>query len=409
MQTHRLEEREMQFGVFTVSDITPDPHTGRTPDDTERVRSILTIAQHAEEVGLDVFATGEHHNPPFVASSPTTMLGYLAGRTKDIVLSTATTLITTNDPVRLAEEYAMLQVVSDGRMDLMMGRGNTGPVYPWFGQDIRQGIPLAIENYALLRRLWTEEVVDWEGKFRTPLQGFTSTPRPLDGIPPFVWHGSIRSPEIAEQAAFYGDGFFHNNIFWPMSHTKQMVAFYRQRFEHYGHGRADQAIVGLGGQVFMRKNSQDAVDEFRPYFDNAPVYGHGPSLEDFSAQTPLTVGSPQQVIDRYAAMRHDVGHYQRQLFLIDHAGLPLKTVLEQLDILGGEVVPVLRKEMESDRPADVPSGPPTHAERLAQARAAGTVHEQSVAAADHWTGKTAEDDTAAADAVAGRQGAASGR
>ncbi|GEL46018.1 monooxygenase [Cellulomonas hominis] len=398
----------MQFGVFTVSDITPDPTTGRTPDDTERVRSILAIAEHAEEVGLDVFATGEHHNPPFVASSPTTMLGYLAARTKRIVLSTATTLITTNDPVRLAEEYAMLQVISDGRMDLMMGRGNTGPVYPWFGQDIRQGIPLAIENYALLRRLWEEDVVDWEGKFRTPLQGFTSTPRPLDGVPPFVWHGSIRSPEIAEQAAYYGDGFFHNNIFWPMSHTKQMVQFYRQRFEHYGHGRADQAIVGLGGQVFMRKNSQDAVNEFRPYFDNAPVYGHGPSLEDFSEQTPLTVGSPQQVIDRYAAMRHDVGHYQRQLFLIDHAGLPLKTVFEQLDILGGEVVPVLRTEMESDRPAHVPSGPPSHAERVAAARAAGEVHTQPVAAADHWTGKTAEDDAAAADAVTARPGSAFG-
>jgi putative FMN-dependent luciferase-like monooxygenase len=400
----------MQFGVFTVSDITPDPTTGRVPDDTERVRSILAIAEHAEEVGLDVFATGEHHNPPFVASSPTTMLGYLAARTKRITLSTATTLITTNDPVRLAEEYAMLQVISDGRMDLMLGRGNTGPVYPWFGQDIRQGIPLAVENYALLRRLWTEDVVDWEGKFRTPLQGFTSTPRPLDGVAPFVWHGSIRSPEIAEQAAYYGDGFFHNNIFWPMSHTKQMVRYYRQRFEHYGHGRADQAIVGLGGQVFMRKNSQDAVSEFRPYFDNAPVYGHGPTMEDFAEQTPLTVGSPQQVIDRYAAMRHDVGHYQRQMFLIDHAGLPLKTVFEQLDILGGEVVPVLRKEMESDRPEGVPSNPPSHAERVAQARAAGAVHEQAVAAADHWTGKTAEDDVAAADAVtpAARPGSAFG-
>jgi hypothetical protein len=150
------------------------------------------------------------------------------------------------------------------------------------------------------------------------------------------------------------------------------------------------------------------VDEFRPYFDNAPVYGHGPSLEDFSEQTPLTVGSPQQVIDRYAAMRHDVGHYQRQLFLIDHAGLPLKTVFEQLDILGGEVVPVLRKEMESDRPAHVPSGPPSHAERVAAARAAGEVHTQPVAAADHWTGKTAEDDAAAADAVTARPGSAFG-
>ncbi|WP_031035473.1 LLM class flavin-dependent oxidoreductase, partial [Streptomyces sp. NRRL WC-3725] len=110
---------------------------------------------------------GEHHNPPFVPSSPTTMLGWIAARTERLVLSTSTT----------------------------------------------------IENYALLRRLWREDVVDWEGKFRTPLQGFTSTPRPLDDVPPFVWHGSIRSPEIAEQAAYYGDGFFHNNIFWPKEHT----------------------------------------------------------------------------------------------------------------------------------------------------------------------------------------------
>ena len=193
----------------------------------------------------------------------------------------------------------MLQHVSGGRMDLTLGRGNTGPVYPWFGEDIRQGIPLAIEKYGLLRRLWREDFVDWEGQFRTPLQGFQSTPRPLDGVPPFVWHGSIRSPEIAEQAAYYGDGFFSNHIFWPASHTAKMVQFYRQRFEHYGHGTAAQAIVGLGGQVFMRKNSQDAVNEFRPYFDNAPVYGHGPSLEEFSEQTPLSVGSPQQVIDKH--------------------------------------------------------------------------------------------------------------
>ncbi|GHS88987.1 monooxygenase [Actinomycetota bacterium] len=389
----------MQFGIFTVSDVTTDPTTGRTPDDTERVRSLLTIAQHADAAGLDVFATGEHHNPPFVASSPTTLLGYLVGTTKNILLSTSTTLITTNDPVKIAEDYAMLQVISDGRMDLMMGRGNTGPVYPWFGKDIRQGIPLAIENYALLRRLWDEEVVDWQGKFRTPLQGFTATPRPLDGVPPFVWHGSIRSPEIAEQAAYYGDGFFHNNIFWPISHTKQMVQYYRQRFEHYGHGQADQAIVGLGGQVFMRKNSQDAQREFRPYFDNAPVYGHGPTMEEFTEQTPLTVGSPQEVIDRYAAMREHVGDYQRQLFLIDHAGLPLKTVLEQIDLLAGEVVPVLRKEMEAARPAHVPANPPSHADLVAKARAAGQVHNQAVAAGDHWTGRTAEDDLAAAEAV----------
>ena len=144
----------------------------------------------------------------------------------------------------------------------------------------------------------------------------------------------------------------------------KLIGYYRQRFEHYGHGSADQAIVGLGGQAFMRKNSQDAKTEFRPYFDNAPVYGHGPSMEDFTEQTPLTVGSPQEVIDRYAAMREHYGDYQRQLFLVDHAGLPLKTVLEQLDILGAEVLPELRREFDARRPAHVPDGP-THAARVA--------------------------------------------
>jgi len=349
----------MQFGIFSVGDVTPDPTTGRTPTEHERIKAMVAIAQKAEEVGLDVFATGEHHNPPFVPSSPTTMLGYVAARTQRLILSTSTTLITTDDPVKIAEDFAMLQHLADGRVDIMLGRGNTGPVYPWFGKDIREAIPLTVQNYQLLHRLWTEDVVDWEGKFRTPLHSFTSTPRPLDGVAPFVWHGAIRTPEIAEIAAFYGDGFFANHIFWPAVHTQRMVEYYRRRFEHYGHGSADQAIVGLGGQVFMRRNSQDAVAEFRPYFDVAPVYGHGPSLEDFTAQTPLTVGSPQQVIERTLGFREYVGDYQRQLFLVDHAGLPLKTVLEQLDLLGEEVVPVLRKEFAIGRPAHVPDAP-TH-------------------------------------------------
>ena len=360
----------MQFGIMTVSDITEDPTTRQTPSEAERIQNTLTIAKHAEEVGLDVFALGEHHNPPFWSSSPTTTLAYIAAQTERLILTTSTTLITTNDPVKIAEDFAMLQHVSGGRADLMLGRGNTGPVYPWFGKDIRQGLPLTIENYNLLHRLWREDVVDWEGQFRTPLSGFTSTPRPRDGVPPFVWHGSIRTPEIAEQAAFYGNGFFANNIFWPKEHYQRLITLYRERFAHYGHGTAEQAIVGLGGQVFMSANSQDAVKQFRPYFDNAPVYGHGPSLEDFSEMTPLTVGSPQQVIDRYAAMRETFGDYQRQLFLIDHAGLPVKTVLEQLDILGGEVVPVLRRELQKNRPAEVPDAP-THANLVAKAYADG--------------------------------------
>ena len=383
----------MQFGIFSVGDVTTDPTTGRTPTEHERIKATVEIARLADEVGLDVFAVGQHHNPPFVASSPTTTLAWVGAQTKNIILSTATTLITTTDPVRLAEDYGTLQHLTDGRMDLMLGRGNTGPVYPWFGKDIRDGIDLSIENYALLRRLWDEEVVTWEGRFRTPLHAFTATPRPLDGVPPFVWHGSIRSPEIAEQAAYYGDGFFSNHIFWGPSHTKRMVELYRRRFAHYGHGAPEQAIVGLGGQVFMRRNSQDAVNEFRPYFDNAPVYGGVPSLEDFMAQTPLTVGSPEQVIERTLGFRDYVGDYQRQLFLMDHAGLPLKTVLEQVELLGTEVVPVLRRELAARRAPGVPDAP-THTARRA-ALGAGEPAEGR-AAVDRWTGTRAEEDNVGA-------------
>src|SRR5215212_11965684 len=126
----------MQFGLFTVGDVTPDPVNKTIQTEHERIKNTVTSAKKAEEIGLDVFATGEHHNPPFVPSSPTTFMGYVAARTNRLILSTATTLITTNDPVKIAEDYAYVQHLADGRVDLMLGRGNTGPVYPWFGFDI---------------------------------------------------------------------------------------------------------------------------------------------------------------------------------------------------------------------------------------------------------------------------------
>jgi len=350
----------MQFGIFSVSDITRNAVTGETPSEAERIQASVQLARRADEVGLDVFAIGEHHNPPFFSSSPTTLLAAIAARTERIVLSTAVTLITTNDPVKIAEDYAMLQHLSGGRVDLMLGRGNTGPVYPWFGKDIREGLPLALENYNLLHRLWREDVVDWEGHHRSPLQGFTAIPRPLDDVPPFVWHGAIRTPEIAEQAAYYGNGYFANNILAPNFHFKPLVNLYRERFAHYGHGTPEQAIVGLGGQAFIAKTTQEAVSTFRPYFEGSPLYGASYSLEDFRRGTPLSVGSPQEVIEKTLTFQEGFGDYQRQLWLVDHAGLPLEMALEQVELLGTEVVPVLRREMESRRSPEVPDAP-THA------------------------------------------------
>jgi len=346
----------MEFGIFSVSDVSRDPLTGITPSEAQRITETVEIAKKTEEVGLDVFAIGEHHNAPFFSSSPTTLLAYIAAQTTTLKVSTSTTLITTNDPVRIAEEYSMLQHLAKGRMDLMLGRGNTAPVYPWFGKDIRSALPLALENYDLLHRLWHEDVVDWEGNFRTPLRGFTSTPRPLDDVAPFVWHGSIRTPEIAEQAARYGDGFFANHIFWPREHFKRLIDYYRERYEFHGHGTAKQAIVGLGGQAFIAKNSQDAWTRYRPYFNASPIYA-GSRMEDVVRQTPLSVGSPQEIIDKTLTFQEYFGDYQRQMFLMDHAGLPFGEVLEQIELLGSEVIPVLRKELAARRDPEVPETP----------------------------------------------------
>jgi hypothetical protein len=186
-----------------------------------------------------------------------------------------------------------------------------------------------------------------------------------------------------------------------------MVDLYRRRWEHYGHGPASSAIVGLGGQVFMRANSQDAIREFRPYFDHAPVYGGGPSLEDYAAQTPLTVGTPDQVIERTLGFRSIVGDYQRQLFLVDHAGLPFDVVLEQIELLGELVVPVLRREFAVDRPAEVPEAPVHPRVAAAGTRGAGSIGDDPVVgeAAPHAPPVDAGEEPAEAEPPGGAGGA----
>ncbi|MFI6095493.1 LLM class flavin-dependent oxidoreductase [Lentzea sp. NPDC051213] len=158
----------MQIGVFTAGENSP--------------AEIVELAVHAEAAGFDVFAVGEHHNPPYNSSSPATLLAHIAARTTRILLSTATTLITTNDPARLAAEYATLHHLAPGRLDVVLGRGNTAKVFGWFGKEIEYSLPLTIEHYRTLKSLWDNR--------------------------PFIWHACTRSPEIADLAAEHDDGLF---------------------------------------------------------------------------------------------------------------------------------------------------------------------------------------------------------
>ncbi len=336
----------MEFGTLSIGDVTRDPVSSELVSEYERIHALTRIAVHAEEAGFDVFAIGEHHNPPYISSADSTLLAYIAARTSRITLSTGTTLITTNDPVKIAEEFATLQHLSDGRVDLMLGRGNTPMVYPWFGYNYEDSLGLTFEHYELLRRLWREENLDWAGRYRTALTRFTSVPRPLDDVPPFVWHGSISSPEIAEQAAKYGDGFFINNNFAPMEHYARSVALYRERFSFHGHGNPEDGIVGAGGGIWVRPNSQDAIKEYRPYYNAHPIHARsGLSLEEEVALTGLTVGSPSQVVEKVLTFPDHFGPLHRVLFGFDYGGIPETKIHEVIDLVGAEVLPVLRKEL----------------------------------------------------------------
>jgi alkanesulfonate monooxygenase SsuD/methylene tetrahydromethanopterin reductase-like flavin-dependent oxidoreductase (luciferase family) len=227
------------------------------------------------------------------------------------------------------------------------------------------------------------------------LLGFTSTPRPLDDVPPFVWHGSIRTPEIAEQAAYYGNGFFANNVLAPNFHFVPLVNFYRERFAHYGHGTKEQAIVGLGGHAFISRNSQDAFNTFRPFFEGNPLYGNSYGLDDYAKGTPLSVGSPQQVIDKTLTFQEAFGDYQRQLWVVDAMGLPLELALEQVELLGTEVVPVLRREMAARRSSTAAEAP-THQSLVAHKYGSAPARQPTPNAnrGDNLTGARPYQDTA---------------
>ena len=278
----------MQFGIFTVGDVTPDPTTGRTPTEHERIKATVAIAKKAEEVGLDVFATGEHHNPPFIASAPDDDAGL--HRRADRADHPVDGDHADHHHRPGADRRGLREAPAPLRRPR---RPDDGPRQHRPGLPVvRQGHPRRASRWRsrtthLLRRLWREDVVDWEGKFRTPLQGYTSTPRPLDGVPPFVWHGSIRSPEIAEQAAYYGDGFFANHIFWPASHTAAdgaalpaPVRALRPRHRRPGDRRARRPGVHAAA------TAQDAVREFRPVLRQRPGLRPRPVAGGLHASRP---------------------------------------------------------------------------------------------------------------------------
>ena len=244
----------MQFGIFTVGDVTPDPTTGRTPTEHERIKATVAIAKKAEEVGLDVFATGEHHNPPFIASAPTTTLAYIAAQTERIILSTSTTLITTDRPG--PDRRGLRQAPAPRRRPR---RPDDGP------RQHRPGLPVVRQGHPRGHQARDREL-------RTAPPALARGRRRLGGQVPYAAPGLHLHAAAPRRRTARSSGTARSAP--PRSPSRRRTtatasspttssgrprtpsgwsSLYRRRFEHYGHGTADQAIVGLGGQVYMRQ------------------------------------------------------------------------------------------------------------------------------------------------------------
>ncbi|MBP0448169.1 LLM class flavin-dependent oxidoreductase [Kitasatospora sp. RG8] len=336
---------------FTVSSLVangPDPVTGvqRTP--YEKLHNVIDQAVTAERLGFDGYGVGERHGEPFLSPAPPVLLSAIAARTSTIRLFTTVTVLSILDPVRVAEDYAVLDQLSGGRLELIIGKGNDPRHFDLFGlPEERQWDALA-ENYGLLHRLWREEKVSWEGSTRPPLKEVTTSPRPLqDPIP--VWHGSATSEQSTDLAARYGDPLFSANSFHPLAKYKVLVDHYRERWEHYGHDPKD-ARVGTGfGGLFIARRSQDAVEGFRPYWDalfNSAAGRHNnspfASLEDALERGSALVGSPQQVIEKIHRYHEAFGN---EVVGIGVDSLTEEVQHEQLELFASEVAPVIRREL----------------------------------------------------------------
>ncbi|CAG7574253.1 alkanesulfonate monooxygenase SsuD/methylene tetrahydromethanopterin reductase-like flavin-dependent oxidoreductase (luciferase family) [Barrientosiimonas humi] len=343
----------MRLISYTLVDNSPDPVTGVQLSPRDRLAHVVDQARWAEQLGFDAYGVGERHAQRFLSSSPPVLLSYVAARTERIRLLTTVTVLSLLDPVRVAEDYATLDQLSGGRLEIIIGKGNDPEQNALFGYDLDEQWERNREKYELLRRLLREERVTWSGRFRPDLVEATTQPRPLQqpGIP--VWHGSASSTESTELAARFGEPLFSANGFHPMRTYAALIDHYRERFAAHGHDPAD-AVVGAGFiALVVAPRSQDARRAYEPAFRaflDSPGARHNRlpfrTLEEFLEQGSALVGSPEEVLDKIGRYREAFGHELTGVPL-EVPGVPEPVIRRGAELFVAEVVPALRRSFPS--------------------------------------------------------------
>jgi probable LLM family oxidoreductase len=337
----------VQLGVYSFVERTPDSGGGAVSPE-RRLAKLLEEVKLADEVGLDVFGVGEHHRPDYVVSSPAVVLAAAAARTDRIRLTSAVNVLGSDDPVRVFQQFATLDLLSGGRAEIMAGRGSFVESFPLFGYDLRDYDELFAEKLDLLLRLRESERVTWSGRHRAPLRDQPVYPRPVQEPLP-VWVGVGGTPESAVRAGMLGLPMALGIIGGLPERFVPFAGLHRRAAEEAGHGRPE---LGINAHGFVASSSQEAADlAYGPFAEAMNRIGRErgwrpTTREDFDTQRTLRgalfLGSPQEVTEKILFQQELFGH-DRFLIQLTVGPMPHDRLLRAIELFGTEVAPAVRR------------------------------------------------------------------
>lgn len=351
----KLKKQGFEVGMYTLADIGPNPLTGEMISPKQRMDEIIEAGTLADRAGLDIFGVGEHHRLDYAVSSPAVVLAAIAQATERIRLTSATSVLSTLDPVRLYEDFATLDLVSGGRAEILAGRGAFIESFPLFGYSMKDYNELFSEHMELIMKLNDSDIVSWKGKFRSPIERAEIAPRPLQSKLP-IWIGVGGTPESAARAGRMGVGMALAILGGDPIRFKPLVDIYRQAGIEAGHSPASLQ-VGVTGHAYLAKTTEQAKEEFYPYYANYWNYVNRQrgmssrmTRNDFEQlagpETALFVGSPEHVAEKIL-QQHELFGHRRFMAQMDIGGIPFGKVQENIEMLAAQVVPILEKEIGS--------------------------------------------------------------
>ncbi len=338
----------MEFGLYSLGDHIANPLTGERLSAGERLRQIIELAQLAEDVGIDVFAVGESHQSYFTTQAHTVVLGAIAQATKNIKLSSSASVISVADPVRVYEEFATLDLISNGRAEIVAGRGSRVGAYDLFGVDLKDYEAIFEEKLQLLKQINdTTGAINWQGEFRPPLERAHILPQPAEGSLP-LWRAVGGPPGSAIKAGYLGVPMMLTTLGGPAQNFAVSVDAYYEALERSGFNRDDFPLA-TASLFYVGDDAQSAAEGMHPHLSGGfqAIRGSGYPYEQVanatkSAQDALMVGDSSMIIEKLL-YQHELFGMHRFMAQIDFGGVPIEKLKKNIEIIGRDILPAIKK------------------------------------------------------------------